>query len=628
MFWWLFIFTQTFFFLLQGTASQTQRITSCSFYGNNFLQWSSLGTNLTIQASVCDTGGWGGVSIHNGSVDKPFVSYVYWEDNGQSFIQRYLSHQGHKLENATEVSIPSSTDVNEDSLVALQFRITDLTQHTEKLFVTFVCSSKKPKNFILEHHDLFVERYQLTFDKNNTYSCIVSSLGRFSDLHIGVYFAELIVFIIVLVLLFYYREESPLKSRGLVPIIAVLSQYATSVTSFDQFFLTLEWRSTYSCYFLSFLAYPTLTITYLLMPFNFFRYVLIIFLNNRKEYYSNTKNQFTKKFIAILNYLATPVFTILLVSGFYLAYCLANFFILMHYNYNCFQASKVIEIVHFALNTFLLLSLLFVSIFDIINYMGFTIRALLSSENKCKIFMDGFTNFIYKEDPYLFRLEQTLAYVVVILYLITDSLYLAISNGALPLIIPTSVGRTFIQTQTLRRQFRTGIVSIRSLIVYFLITHQILFSLGVTMIVSFLDRFRTKKSDPDGLERIFSNEKLSYLFKVYAKHEWSLENYLIYLDLKVYKKLTGKKKEEAAKRIMDTYLNGSASPLEVNLDNETLQNVRTLYSDPVLDKNLFTQVEAVIRINLLDTYYRFIFSSEYLNYVNSQEFLEKELVNI
>lgn len=603
----------------------TQRsfTTTCNFYGNNFVQWELLGSDFSITTSVCDQG-WGGVSLHNGSIDNTYFKLIHWTENGERYTFRHLSHDKNKIENATDVTIPSVTDVESPVLIPLQFSFKDLTQVKEQLYITFVCSSITPKNFTFQTHDLYVQKYPISFNKNNSFSsCVINELGRISDITIESYFFELTILICILILLFYFRDGNPLKSRGLVPFLAILSQYAASVTSLDHHFLTLEWRSVYSCYFLAFVAYPPLTLTYFLMPFNFFRYVLIIYLNNRKESYSEKRTKFATNFIHFLNYLATPIFTFILVTILYIIYCLINFAILASSSFNCFRASRTIEILHFAFNTTCLLVLLIVSFFDFISYFINIFMTIKSSDNAFQHITKGVKSFIYFEDRYFFRIEQLIAYIVIFLYVISDGLYLSISNGVFTLV--STSGKTFSQILQERAQARNAILAGRSLTIYLLITHQVLFSLSITIFTWLSGFCRRKENDPNGLEKVFKNEGLKILFKNYAKQEWSLENYLVYVDIQNFHKLTGKRRKEEARRIFDTYFNGNSSPLEVNIDGETSRNIRNRISLVNQEHDIFSQVEGVVRMNLLDTYNRFIFTSEYLNYIKSQEFLEAEL---
>jgi hypothetical protein len=65
----------------------------------------------------------------------------------------------------------------------------------------------------------------------------------------------------------------------------------------------------------------------------------------------------------------------------------------------------------------------------------------------------------------------------------------------------------------------------------------------------------------------------------------------------------------------------ASSPFEVNVDGKNLNSVMTLINNAdnvALEKELFVNIEKVIDLNLVDTFNRFRFTSEYTNYLDAK----------
>ena len=91
------------------------------------------------------------------------------------------------------------------------------------------------------------------------------------------------------------------------------------------------------------------------------------------------------------------------------------------------------------------------------------------------------------------------------------------------------------------------------------------------------------------------------------------------------KNRTNEERIEMAEKMIQVYLNGASSALEVNVDGRRLREFKKRYKSEnnELSIDLFDLIEFSVRENLGDTYSRFIISLDYENYVSVQTF-EKE----
>eukprot|EP01080_Neovahlkampfia_damariscottae_P008649 gene8649-596_t len=124
------------------------------------------------------------------------------------------------------------------------------------------------------------------------------------------------------------------------------------------------------------------------------------------------------------------------------------------------------------------------------------------------------------------------------------------------------------------------------------------------------------------------NVRLSNVMEgfLFSETEWSLENLLIYEDILKYEKLLPNERREFATLIYNTYMNGEASKLEVNLPGKISRELKDKIDDldVELKSDLFDDIIYVAKDNLEDTFARFIISDEYLNLTKKLEFIRSE----
>ena len=157
----------------------------------------------------------------------------------------------------------------------------------------------------------------------------------------------------------------------------------------------------------------------------------------------------------------------------------------------------------------------------------------------------------------------------------------------------------------------------------------IIYFSGIVVFITILNRIKScfvKKQTKfiDQLEAIFLNPETKELFIEYARYEFSIENILLYDEIKNYQNLNDKQRSRQANKIFLKYLNGEFSELEVNIPKRYTKPVKMhIDSKEIPDWNIFEQILQLTKENLSDTFSRFILSNEMENYTKTRQIVEE-----
>jgi len=134
--------------------------------------------------------------------------------------------------------------------------------------------------------------------------------------------------------------------------------------------------------------------------------------------------------------------------------------------------------------------------------------------------------------------------------------------------------------------------------------------------------------------KLVKNSKGRELFETYVKKEYSVENLYCWIDIDMFKRLekedttlkslTDPKKRRGylsihAKRICDKYFNGDQSLMEVNVQKKETDLLWRRLKQKKVDSQIFDKILVSIRLNLLDSYLRFISTAAFKSYQLEQE---------
>eukprot|EP01080_Neovahlkampfia_damariscottae_P002023 gene2023-1530_t len=171
-------------------------------------------------------------------------------------------------------------------------------------------------------------------------------------------------------------------------------------------------------------------------------------------------------------------------------------------------------------------------------------------------------NFYFEDDPYGFRIEQLVGFVVL---------------GAMLGIVTlqaTLMSVTVISGSQREETFAFSIF--RSILVGFVQIFIVTAFSAVGLILSIISwikmKFFQKKVYDSEFDAFVSTKSGKDIFKKYAKIEWSLENILFFEEIGKYEKIPSKKHaQRRSKEIVQNYIM-TGSPLEVNLSHDVRKN--------------------------------------------------------
>ena len=85
-----------------------------------------------------------------------------------------------------------------------------------------------------------------------------------------------------------------------------------------------------------------------------------------------------------------------------------------------------------------------------------------------------------------------------------------------------------------------------------------------------------------------------------------------------FKKLKDKTTiKKFAEEIYSKYLDGSNSPMEVNVNSSTRNEVKKLIDEDNINEDLFSKIQITVDMNLFDTFNRFRFQKSYISYIRA-----------
>jgi hypothetical protein len=157
------------------------------------------------------------------------------------------------------------------------------------------------------------------------------------------------------------------------------------------------------------------------------------------------------------------------------------------------------------------------------------------------------------------------------------------------------------------------------------ISNSILYNLGYfftcglplyATIILWLMSLCCRKKKQSRLEEVFASQELLGYFEEFAKSEYSPENIWLYLEIQKFRLDPDL---YLGWQIYNTYLNGGASELEVNVNMATRKAIKDSLSLQGIRQDMFDPVLKEICDNMMDTYSRFTLSRDYIKITSRSE---------
>lgn len=422
----------------------------------------------------------------------------------------------------------------------------------------------------------------------------------------------LILYTIIFIVMLIFRNKQPLASRGLTPYFACIIQFLLSFSGITQFVFTLELNRV-NCYISRLVRGPLILTIIFLAIFTFFRYILIINLNNRKSLYiqnkkSNQKQSFFNKWIFILlKGLGHWSFHIVIFIAFHIMTSAIFILVSAASEFNCQltgdtivsrNAASATDIVFMVILILLFIAGIIIALIDIFSNIISIVRT------------DPFK--LWKDDVYFFRIE-----VLIIGLLFVFPFF----------IIVFILKQTIYAENQLYEDWNYFNYSFLNSISYHLLFFmQVLFVLWITIFKWVLSLFE-KKRDNIMLD-LLENQELYELFQNFVQNEFSEENLVCYVDLQRFKKETDPNNRRALGiSMIEHYFNGAESTLEVNVDRAACTIVKTALSDEqnVIPNDLFEGIERTVKTNIYDSFSRFCSTKVFFDYERKQKQIQELL---
>jgi hypothetical protein len=426
----------------------------------------------------------------------------------------------------------------------------------------------------------------------------------------------------------------------MVPYLALASQCFANISRITPLLTYYEEYSTYQCYLDGLLFYLSVQMSIVLMPIMFIHNILVINMNiNKQHVYTNKKNKKKRtslylKAIMVIKWLINPSIQLSLYIIVYLVNIVVTFLIIslnsdLTQGIQCLTLSiKAYGYYFHVFNVVIGLITVTLTLFDIIL-------------NLKKIFSFKFLyHYFWKDDPRLFRFHIFNPRIEFFNFLFSSLLYILLGIAYLYILDLIDPGLII----------ETAKMFITEILLFVLLYYQVLFPLFITIIFFIYEKIKSKifktiddKDNKHELESLLnSKEKIFNDFENFVNSEYSTSNLMIYMDIQEFNQLEDfQERKSLAFEIQKEYLNGSLSPNEINIDGTSLNSIKSKLSENnnqilyenIMSQRLFFEVESVVKINLMDTFFRFKRSLPYQNHINQKkninlkkQFLEKNYI--
>eukprot|EP01080_Neovahlkampfia_damariscottae_P006039 gene6039-10040_t len=413
----------------------------------------------------------------------------------------------------------------------------------------------------------------------------------------------LIIFSIFNLLILYFK---PIRLYGFLPFICCF-YLVLRLCLKSYLFSTFQFQSTFWAYFLDNLSESLVFTLYFILPLNLIRFIILIDLSRQRIKVSK-KGEKLKWYFKILKLFNNPFII-------WLPFILIIHFILISIVTSLFVFPQVIPQISYLIGRIIYLIILIILsliviliyfccfVFDISSTFYKILYDLKIGNLKLNIFSLPFQilKFLWREDRFYFRLQYYI--------LIPISFFVWILN--------------VISRETNRDSFVTALYGIIWPYIFFISTSGVLIILTLFEMIRRLFR---KKIKEEKLDELFHDKTLSNLFLDFSESEFSSENVKCFFDIHHFYEIKDfEERKEHLKKMKSMYFDGSNSELEVNLPGSQIKEFDEKFKSESFENEILEKIEMTVRINLSDTYSRFIISWEYHDYLLSNSLKESEI---
>eukprot|EP01080_Neovahlkampfia_damariscottae_P003989 gene3989-7245_t len=568
-------------------TTKTQSV-GCLIWQNSYIHIEKENKVVHISVKTKQKNGWIGIGALKTKNDFSKGSFI---------LAAYLPNNFLPLKNHTIVSRETKKIWNQkfediwfnqvDGIMSFSFKINNTDLAGKNHFFLASYGHQFQNNSLLPKHDRVSE--YMFYDVNSTQTLPECNMemnlpGRFTARHWSIFYLTSLATVFVIILLVIFRNDQPLKSRFIGPIVLLISIYFNMFGEYLLDVMNFEQTTKLYCEITIILSYLTTEVG-LTIPMIMLLRKFIVKINNKSN---ETRERFETKFSMILKFLSLQYCYVIfpVIWGFF-------FFILM--------------IVIYAINDFKCSSVTAVSI----RYGHFGCLVIVVVLTGCAIVIDLISNirnilkyrwkkYLLLDDPFHYRLDMIWFVFVVPL---------------VPIWALAPIPYLF-----------KGIVV--DFILLFTMCGCGLQALVITIFKKLFAQSKkfTSKNTFLTMETVLKNDNLLKMFINFCELEWSSENIYFKLDALEYKRTkTISERKILTETMKERYLLFSASILELNVREHFIHEVVKKINSELYYDHLFDDLEISIDTNLLDTLQRFKFSKHYDAYLLDLKTKEQSL---
>lgn len=488
----------------------------------------------------------------------------YFRVNSNPPLEIFIENGRYTLDNSTIIIYPTNYQfIGVEKLVTIYYPIGSLN-----------------KSFNISINNITKQIQSLT-----DFDCKIRFPMRLSDMHPALYTIELCFYICIFILCLILRNKQPLKSRGILPFVSCICQLIMLLSNIYLLTNSYEFNKRYNCYFFHFMYMIFLNINTFLIPIQIFRYILIFVMNNKKNILSKRitdgeEQYFTSQSFYLTKSLNSVTYSLIFIFIIGFISCILSIIVLSSNNFRCNNLNESI---------YSTVCIFFICMIGILLFV-----ILLVSKIR------------YKK------------------WGIIDSFYYEIEICVLlPLIVLVTIIVNIIFATIDFDFYLMNILN--TLNVWSFFVYQVIFILAITIFRIFKKKNRDNSSS---LYDLIKDKEKYDMFYEFCEKEYSTENLLSYKDIQKYKTLIeNDERLKFARYIHNLYLNGNLSNMEINVSKTLISEVISAIDRNQIGPSLFSSIEREILTNLSDTYSRFLFVPQYIEYTKSKDVIFDALEN-
>eukprot|EP01080_Neovahlkampfia_damariscottae_P000120 gene120-4366_t len=478
----------------------------------------------------------------------------------------------------------------------LNFQLEKLRE--KKLFLRYGANYNK-RPFKRNGTFIFPEASESYISKGvQSYYRCSKSLESIEFIHPAAFSFSLLFLIFNFILTFGLTYFKPLRSHGFLPLFSSLALILRiSFRSYQ--FASFEFQSTYWTSFLETIGSSLVLCYFFIFPLNLLRFIILIDLSRQKINVMKNGSKVKWQF-KLLKYINNPFVNLCYTSPLYIILVLGtSLFFVIPPN----DIGILITVLLFLL----------CCIFVVLLYFGCIMFDFVSTIWK----------IIYDLKVKNLKFTWKLPWHIILKLWNEDQNYFRVQSY---IFIPFTVIIFIMHLSS----FTSKPNSLATAVLGMIWEYSFLFTtsgyLNIVTIFNLCRKLVSKKVKKSDIDNLFDDKDLEKLFVDFAAMEYSSENVICFMDIRKFNELTEyKEKIELAHSMKSLYFNGMTSEFEVNIGGSTIKKFDQKLSDENLD-DLFHDIEPQIRMNLSDTYSRFMMSFEYQDFLLNREF-EKSIIN-